>query len=126
MEPPGSTTARTPASASISKPSGNGKYASDAATDPAARFPALVTASRAESTRFTCPMPTPTDAPSAASRIALDFTARHAPPRLNPPAARVVARRVDTVPRLRQHPAADRVKFKRRRELGGTVACSAV
>src|SRR5690606_31490955 len=35
-EPPGCTTARTPPSTSTSSPSGNGKNASEAATDPAA------------------------------------------------------------------------------------------
>src|SRR5699024_5832420 len=55
-EPPGWTTARTPASVSTSSPSGNGKNASDAATAPAARSPARLTARRDESTRLTCPM----------------------------------------------------------------------
>src|SRR6478752_3935183 len=77
-EPPGWTMARTPAAMRISGPSANGKNASDAATDPLARSPARSTASRAESTRFTCPMPMPTDAPPAASRIAFDFTDRQA------------------------------------------------
>src|SRR6266705_3793825 len=77
-DPPGSTTARTPASASTWNPSANGKYASLAATDPAARSPALVTASRAASTRLTWPMPIPTEARAEASRIALDLTLRHA------------------------------------------------
>ena len=47
---------------------------------PARRRPVLArsTASRHESTRLTCPIPTPTDAPSSASRIAFDFTARTA------------------------------------------------
>ena len=45
-EPPGCTTARTPASSRICGPSANGKKASDAATDPAARSPARATASR--------------------------------------------------------------------------------
>ena len=40
--------------------------------------PARSTASRAESTRLTCPMPIPTLASPWASRIALDFTARQA------------------------------------------------
>ena len=40
--------------------------------------PPLDTASRHESTRFTCPMPTPTEAPSRASRMAFDLTARTA------------------------------------------------
>ena len=43
-----------------------------------ARSPARVTARRAASTRLTCPMPTPTVAPSDASTIALDFTERQA------------------------------------------------
>ena len=77
-DPPGWTTARTPASSSTCSPSANGKNASDAATEPAARSPARATASRAESTRLTCPMPTPTVARSWASRIALLFTARTA------------------------------------------------
>ena len=59
-------------------PSSNGKNASEAATDPLARSPARETASRQESTRFTWPMPMPTEAPSLASRIAFDFTARQA------------------------------------------------
>src|SRR5690606_23911212 len=57
-EPPGCTTAETPASISTCRPSANGKNASDAATLPAARSPAPVTASWQESTRFTCPIPT--------------------------------------------------------------------
>ena len=36
-DPPGWTTARTPASSSTCRPSGKGKKASEAATDPAAR-----------------------------------------------------------------------------------------
>jgi hypothetical protein len=75
-EPPGCTIARTPASTSTSRPSGNGKNASDAPTEPLARSPARETASRDESTRLTWPMPTPTVAPSAASRIAFDLTER--------------------------------------------------
>src|SRR5690606_17164375 len=77
-EPPGCTIARTPASNSTFGPSANGKKASEAATDPLTRSPARETANRAESTRFTWPIPTPTVAPSLASRIALDLTARHA------------------------------------------------
>ena len=77
-DPPGWTTARTPASSSTCSPSAKGKNASEAATEPAARSPARVTASRAESTRLTCPMPTPTVALSLASRMALLFTARTA------------------------------------------------
>ena len=76
IDPPGCTTARTPAWISTSSASGNGKYASLAATEPAARSPARATASRAASTRFTWPMPTPTEASLEASRIALDLTLR--------------------------------------------------
>jgi len=90
------------------------------------RFPALATASRAESTRFTCPMPTPTEAPPAASRIALDLTAAAMPATRNARSARGRGRRaaspalelpgsrgsspgrVDTVPGLREHPPGDR------------------
>ena len=101
-EPPGWATARTPASMSTCRPSGNGKNASDAATEPAARSPARATARRAESTRFTWPIPTPTVAPPAASRIALDLTdrtarqantrsARSAPSRAAPQASRHAA-----------------------------------
>src|SRR4029079_10689820 len=77
-DPPGCTTARTPASSRTSSPSGTGKNAPEAATDPRARSPARATARRAESTRFTWPIPIPTAAPPEASRIALDFTARQA------------------------------------------------
>src|ERR1035441_2426135 len=77
-EPPGSTIARTPASASTCGPSAKGKKASLAATEPRARSPALATASLAESTRLTCPIPIPTEACPEASRIALDLTQRHA------------------------------------------------
>ena len=52
-DPPGWTIADTPASSRICGPSANGKNASEAATDPAARSPARCTASRQESTRLT-------------------------------------------------------------------------
>ena len=45
---------------------------------PSARVLARSTASLAESTRLTWPMPTPTVALSLASKMALDFTARTA------------------------------------------------
>ena len=63
--PPGWMTARTPASATASRPSRNGKKASLAqhAPDGAARRPCS-TAMRAESTRFCCPAPIPTAWPS--------------------------------------------------------------
>ena len=88
IEPPGCTTARTPASRRTCRPSAKGKNASDAATAPRARsLPspprvfARSTESLQESTRFTWPMPIPTAAPLSASRIALDLgerSARHA------------------------------------------------
>ena len=77
-EPPGCTIALTPAASSTSAPSAKGKNASEAATDPAARSPARVTARWHESTRFTWPIPMPTEAPPEASRIAFDFTERTA------------------------------------------------
>ncbi len=75
-DPPGCTIAVTPAATNVSSPSGNGKNASDAATAPRTLSPPRSTASLAASTRFTWPMPTPTVAPSLATTIALDFTAR--------------------------------------------------
>ena len=48
-DPPGCATAETPASSRTCSPSANGKNASDAATDPAARSPARATASFARS-----------------------------------------------------------------------------
>ena len=77
-EPPGCTTARTPASVSTSSPSGNGKNASEAATEPRARSspPATPRAGRH-----------PPDSPgpcrrrrwsTPASRMAFDRAARHA------------------------------------------------
>ena len=91
--------------------------------------PARATASRAESTRLTWPMPTPTVAPSRASRIALDFTARTAR-QANArsasvsadagraggqrPGGRVVAGGVDPVGRLHQHAAGDLPGLDRR------------
>ena len=83
-EPPGCTMAVTPASMSTCGPSSNGKNASEAATAPrarsvpSARLLARSTASLQESTRLTWPMPMPTEAPSLASRIALDFAERQA------------------------------------------------
>ncbi len=79
MEPPGSITATTPASASTSNPSRNGKNASLAATAPLAASPACSTAMRAEFTRLGWPPPAPTLASSFAMRMAFtDFTAFHA------------------------------------------------
>ncbi len=101
IEPPGCTIADTPAAIRISGPSANGKNASEAATDPAARSPARLTARLHESTRLTWPMPTPTDAPSFASRIALDLTARQAF-QANSRSARVPASAAS--PETRVHP----------------------
>src|SRR5215469_16854754 len=119
IDPPGSTTARIPASASTCRPSANGKYASLAATAPLARSPLRTTAILAESTRLTWPMPTPTVAPPLASTIALDFAARQARQAnarsartsaglgagLELPGGRVVPRGVEAVGRLHQHAA---------------------
>ncbi len=76
IAPPGWITAVAPASATAISPSGNGKKASDAATEPCvsgAASPAVLAACspfhaamRAESTRLICPAPMPTVAPSLA------------------------------------------------------------
>ena len=125
---------RTPASIRICGPSSKGKNASEAATEPAARSPARETASRQESTRLTWPMPMPTEAPSLASRIALDFTARQAfqakarSASTSGEAASPVARvqvvgsspgGVDVVALLHQQAAGDRRGTRRRRGSGG-------
>ena len=76
IEPPGWITAVAPASATVSKPSGKGKKASEAADEPmvrgwaqpatlAASF-ALMAAMRAESTRDIWPAPIPAVEPSLA------------------------------------------------------------
>ena len=67
-------TAVAPASAAVNNPSGNGKNASEATTEPivglwcnpkaSAISPALRAAIRVESTLLICPAPTPTVAPS--------------------------------------------------------------
>src|SRR5579864_7954685 len=74
IDPPGWMAAVTPARMPSSRPSGNGKNASDAMTDPRARSPARRTAIWTDSTRDICPAPTPTAAPSLNRTIALDFT----------------------------------------------------
>src|SRR3989454_545631 len=74
IEPPGWITAVTPARAPNSRPSGNGKNASEAMTAPRVRSAARCTASWTASTRDIWPAPTPTAAPSLNSTIALDFT----------------------------------------------------
>ena len=71
-EPPGWTTAVTPARPSTSRPSGNGKKASLAPAPPRARSPALVTAISAATTRDCWPAPTPTAWPSVTTAMALD------------------------------------------------------
>src|SRR5262245_19203761 len=77
-EPPGCTTAVAPAAATASRPSRNGKNASDAATDPLKlSAPAFIRATLTASTRLICP------APTASVRLALvkitvfDFTCAH-------------------------------------------------
>src|SRR5690606_31769408 len=77
IEPPGWITARMPASPAASRPSRNGKNASEAITEPGTTSPAsaaLMPAMRAEYTRLICPAPTPTVALSFAYTMALDFT----------------------------------------------------
>ncbi len=64
----------TPAAAATSTVSGNGKKASDAITDPAARGPACSAAILAAPTLFICPAPTPTVPFPRQSTMALDFT----------------------------------------------------
>jgi hypothetical protein len=79
--PPGWITAATPAAATMSSPSRNGKKASLAAAPPRARAPALSTASLPQSTRFCWPAPTPTAMPSVTTTTALERTwaqTRHA------------------------------------------------
>ena len=67
-------TAVAPASTAASRPSGNGKKASEATTEPSVSAPSMPAASaasidlrcatREESTRLICPAPMPTVAPS--------------------------------------------------------------
>src|ERR1700722_9433862 len=64
-EPPGWTTAVTPASARTSSPSGNGKKASLAPAPPFARSPAFCTAISAATTRDCWPAPAPAARPPA-------------------------------------------------------------
>src|SRR5207244_3596243 len=112
-EPPGWTTARTPASASTMNPSGNGKYASDAATAPADREPRRVDPvdlSHAD----------PDGGPVGGEQDRVGLHRAHRPPRElqiaqgrgvrgrtggERPGGRGVAGRVDPVGRLGQHPA---------------------
>ena len=67
----------TPASASASRPSRNGKNASEAATAPLASSPACSTAMRAEFTRFGWPPPTPMVAWPFVMAMALDLMDLH-------------------------------------------------
>src|SRR3989442_415704 len=99
--PPGGIPAVTPARATTSSPSRNGKTASDAHTVAAVSRPsswARITASRAESTRFIWPAPTPITWPAVVSTIAFDF-ACFATRQANRSASRsaAVGARVDTV-----------------------------
>ena len=68
----------TPAAIAVSKPSGNGKKASLASTEPAAPSPALSTAMRTLSSRLGWPLPTPVNARFRASTMAFDLTCRTA------------------------------------------------
>src|SRR3974390_1725545 len=84
IEPPGWITAVAPASIATSKPSGNGKNAAEATTEPLVRgadnfnsfaaSSALRAAMRAASTRLICPAPMPTVARFLAYTIVFDFT----------------------------------------------------
>ncbi len=76
-EPPGCTTAVTPASVRVSRPSGKGKNASEAAAAPFARSWALTTASWAAATRDCWPAPMPTAVPSRAMTTAFDDVRPH-------------------------------------------------
>ena len=71
-EPPGWTTAVTPASARTRSPSGKGKKASLAPAPPLARSPAFWTAISAATTRDCWPAPTPTACPPVTTAIALE------------------------------------------------------
>ena len=83
-EPPSCITAVAPASIAASKPSGNGKKASDATTEPlvngarsfisVAASSALRAAMRAASTRLIWPAPMPTVARFFAYTMVFDFT----------------------------------------------------
>ena len=76
MLPPGWITAVAPSSATTSRPSRNGKNASDATTEPASErpaFAALIAAMRAESTRLIWPAPTPSVRPVAAIHDRVGF-----------------------------------------------------
>src|SRR5437588_12255395 len=66
-----------PALAISSTPSGKGKKASEAATVPRRGSTAFIAPILQESTRDIWPAPTPTDWPSRAYKIALDFTCLH-------------------------------------------------
>src|SRR6478609_7780242 len=70
-------TAFAPAPATTSRPSRNGKNASEAATEPRSDRPAffaLIAAMRVESTRLIWPAPTPSVMPPAQKTMAFDFT----------------------------------------------------
>src|SRR5690606_19427958 len=80
-EPPGCTTAVAPAAAAASRPSRNGKNASDAATLPASAFPgvalhpeALATATLTASTRLIWPAPMASVRTASVKITALDLT----------------------------------------------------
>ena len=75
--PPGWITAATPAAATASRPSRNGKKASLAAAPPLARPAARAAAISPGVTRFCWPPPIPTAMPSAARTMALDLTQAH-------------------------------------------------
>ena len=84
-DPPGWTSAVAPASIASWGPSGKGKNASEATTDPASSSSASSPRARrafsiailTESTRLICPAPIPSVAPSFAITIAFERTWRH-------------------------------------------------
>ena len=71
--------ARPRRSAPAARP-GTGRTRPTPPTDPAARSPARDTASRHESTRLTCPMPMPTDAPPDGEQDRVRLGRPHRPP----------------------------------------------
>src|SRR5690606_18727729 len=76
-EPPGWITQAAPASTTTSRPSRNGKNASEATAEPAsdsAALLALIEAMRAESIRLIWPAPTPSVCPLPQKTMAFDFT----------------------------------------------------
>src|SRR6266404_4698333 len=70
-------TARTPASARMTRPSRNGKKASDAATESVVGAVAFIIATLAASTRLIWPAPMPIECAALVRTMAFDFTWAH-------------------------------------------------